>query len=369
MHPWIVLSGWILSFTIACAERNPTEAPNVKPSDKSADGSKKNDKKCFQVVGGAPTTDYPYVGLIAVKTKKGIERCTGTFVGHNVMLTASHCLFNSKTGDVVYIASPPKSTLSPDFSKKMETGIKPLKAIIGEPEITKDAPPVDNPTNYAGKDIAVLIFPDQTAQKFIPILTKELTSEDKVTIVGYGVTLWPDPKSSTKGNYEELIKRKGTNQLLQLEDHVRETFDEMYGSDFYIFGGRADSKGNKEETDAIGGHGDSGGPLLFKETLVGVSTAGNRLPANRRKDFDNREAITFFAKLQSTFAEKVLKRATNEGADIQYTKEPQGASLADSRSGSPDCSEKGSSEKTSSDAASNESSDLAKSDTQENSKD
>lgn len=60
----------------------PAKLDTAKISSSQAAGT------CLGIVNGQETTDFPSVVFLI----NGAGACTGTFVGHNTVLTAAHCL-------------------------------------------------------------------------------------------------------------------------------------------------------------------------------------------------------------------------------------------------------------------------------------
>lgn len=150
--------------------------------------------------------------------------CTATFVSHNTMLTASHCA-----------EEHPVITLSERGNiKSIAVYQYPLDIVSG----VIDA-----------NDIAVIVFPNDTAKKFATFAARAPKKDDHVTLVGYGSCtefLGPD---DTRG------RCSGTNVIKSI------------GSDSRIV------------TAATGGvvvsKGDSGGPLFIDgNQIAGVANSG-----------------------------------------------------------------------------------------------
>lgn len=274
-------------------------------------------RKCLNIVGGAPTEDYPYVGLLSVSGGKGI--CTGSFLSHNTMITASHCLSGkAKDGNVSYVKNPPKQLAVRSGVEMFKKGVKPLKVIFGNKAKATDAQNDERPLYGAGKDIAILIFPDHTAPATISILERDANARDSLSVVGYGSTQWVS-KNQKDPTPESLPRRAGSNKLLLLNKDLRRGLEGQFEDEFYLLGGPAQSSGQKATRTALGAPGDSGGPLLINDTIVGVLVVGMKTPHEIKSNFGGSDAAAFYVKMQSEFTKSLIKKAEKEGARVDYT--------------------------------------------------
>lgn len=291
----------------AASQGDPTSTTQEAPSG----------RKCLKVVGGSPTDEYPYVGLLSVAGGTGI--CTGTFVGHNTMITAAHCVAGkSKDGNLAYVQNPPKKVTSNSVANMYGKGVKPLKIFVADKAKALDGNKEIKPISGAAKDLAILIFPDETAPETTAVLRREATAKETVTIVGYGMTEWKDPKEEESPK-TDFFKRVGTNKLLILDNTWTEELVRDFGDDFYIVGGPATSDGKTQTKTALGAPGDSGGPLLVNETVVGVMVVGMKNPEEVKAAFGNTEAVLFHVKLQEKPALDLMDKAVKAGGQIEFT--------------------------------------------------
>ncbi|MBM4252295.1 MAG: trypsin-like serine protease [Deltaproteobacteria bacterium] len=277
----------------------------------SRDGLEKPsaDKNCLGIVGGAPTVEFPNVGLIG--NVDGF--CTATILSDNTMLTASHCLEDTPTGDVVYFPGSNYDQVS--LQNDVDRTIPPLKAIIGSRALTNKnvAPYTDGDLSEAGKDIAILIFPAGTFTTVTKIVQAPLTPNQEVSLVGFGETNAPLSQNNTPKEIS-LIKRYGKNRIASTPAEYRQQF----GSDLYLVLGDGSSDGKTQTNTATAGHGDSGGPLIVGNTVAAVATSGGNLPPEVRPYFKNAEAVSTFASLGSAFARRFLSEAIAAGAKISF---------------------------------------------------
>ena len=285
----------------------------------SADG-----KRCgLGVVGGVETQGYPYVGLLVAEDESSVDVCTGTFIGHNVMLTASHCLLSDNPQSIAYINKPPATLEIDKLDAVAKTAIKPKKIIIGNLQLVREKNIANLKRDVFAQDLAILIFPDRTAPATVPVMTQSVSQTDKVSVVGYGRT-----EIFVAENEKEplnTVKRIGSNFLLKFDPEAKKVFDTEYTSDLYVIGGATTADGKSGSTKALPGQGDSGGPLLLGEAVVAVTSLIQTVPPELKSYLDNVEAFAAFPKLQSAFALDLFKKAEASGAAIQYVDQVQNA--------------------------------------------
>ncbi len=146
--------------------------------------------------------------------------CTGSFVSPNTMITASHCV--SKNSKVVVTRYEAKSV-----------------KIIEHPGSTDDVEPLD---------IAIVMFPPNTATKWTRLTNRRPARGDQVEMIGYGsCTRWEGSDTGTR-------RCRGTNTISGFGDLMIES---------------------SRSSGVAVSPGDSGGPLFYAdESIVGIASGG-----------------------------------------------------------------------------------------------
>lgn len=186
-----------------------------------------DESSTVKVVGGSEISrsEAPWTLKITFPNESN-NFCTATFVSHNTMLTAAHCA-----------SDHPVITL-PELS-----GVTSVK-VYQYPSRFPSLGTIDD-----ANDVAVVVFPDNTAPAYIQLATHEPTKGDAVTLVGYG--------SCTQflGPRETMGRCRGTNEIDEID---AETMIVTRGS-----------------TGVVLSKGDSGGPLFAAgNKIIGVANAG-----------------------------------------------------------------------------------------------
>jgi len=236
--------------------------------------------QCPKILNGIVVDKVRAVVSLITKYQDGSEGgCTGTFLGDNVVLTASHCTENTATGSV-----------------ELADGTKAVAMVRGwtVEDKKEDQAATENGVefelswakhlNRKSRDIAVLIFPSGTSSSWRNIAPTPPKVGDTITIAGYGKTSF-NQDDSPDGNV-----RYGSNRIDFLKDGL------------LIFESAAGTHPTAGQ-DSTNGQGDSGGPVLYEEGVVGVISAGGT-------------TLAIEAYLFSEFNLKVLEEAESKGAHI-----------------------------------------------------
>jgi hypothetical protein len=307
--------------------QNPREenlrANGKKPGIDAQSKANPGKKNCLGVVGGAPTTEYPQVGFVFQTDKRFRGGCTGTFLSDTTMLTASHCLVDTPDGGMLYIPGEAVDLRPENINGSIAKGIAAVKAFIGAPTLTKEKAKVTGLDDHE-RDIAVLVFPPGTFKAFASVLTTPLTEDQELTLVGYGETVAPKYSPAPPPASPLEVKRAGTNRLAKMEKEMRAEFH----PDFYFVVGDASSDGQTNNKRAVLGYGDSGGPMLVKQVVAAVASAGGVSPAEFKPYINNAESFSAYVSLQSTFAKEFLQRAIDGGASMNFVAKPVEAELS-----------------------------------------
>ena len=238
--------------------------------------------QCLKIVNGIVVDKVRAVVSLITKYQDGSEgRCTGTFLGDNVVLTASHCTENTESGNV-----------------ELADGTKAVAMVRGWTVEDKKEDQVaeenwlETDLSWAkyfdrkSRDIAVLIFPSGTSSSWRNIAPTPPKVGDTITIAGYGKTSFNQDDSSD-GNV-----RYGSNSI-----------DYLSSKDGLLMYESTVETQRTAGQDSGGAPGDSGGPVLYEEGVVAVAAAASSTGTNN-------------AYLFSESNLKVLEEAEGKGAHI-----------------------------------------------------
>lgn len=283
----------------------------VSSSVKSTDGKK---KACFGIVNGNEVMDYPEVGLILTAGPQGLGACTGTWVSDTTMLTASHCVTDTPTGGVTYI--PGDSVDSPrspaEQAALLKGGVRSLKALLGTPALAAGGSRAATiRLDEAHGDMAAVLFPAGTAPASTAVRNGDSVSLGAgVIAIGYGATAVAEDAA---GEATAFTKRGGRNKTYRIAAKYRPKGVE----DVHFLVGRATTDTDSDhKPDTVGGHGDSGSPLLFDGLVVGIASMSMLAEGDMQKVFGGAEALTGYADTASAFAQEFFERAVAAGMTI-----------------------------------------------------
>ncbi len=192
-----------------------------------------------RIYNGTPTTDYPAVGGIVLRTADDrVALCTGTLITSTVVATAAHC-FDLNPVQAVGVFFPDGAT---------EQDVAAVAYIV-HPDYSPDA--------LAYADIALLALDSPVGVTPVPVATATPRSKRTGVIVGFG--------QDEVGNIG--LKEAGTIRLRRCP--------KKFGAAGIARGQLATSlcwHPKKRGQDTC--HGDSGGPLLVDGALAGVTSGG-----------------------------------------------------------------------------------------------
>ncbi|MGE0174213.1 MAG: trypsin-like serine protease [Oligoflexales bacterium] len=279
---------------------------------------------CLNIVNGEKTTDYPSV--VAVVTDLGnnsMGACTGTFVGHNVLLTATHCLAASNmTADKIGILNVSEFDLVRLSTYKI---IKPKTVINNGVPATASGRSADNDL----EDLTILIFADNTASAFSPIYQGLPVNGSPGALIGYGVT---DVHGGREPTNTMRYKRLGiNNQVVSDPSFIPKIAAGLkakgYDADFNangvlsILGNGDDGEGNLPTLGSVGASGDSGGPLFVNGLVAGVASQALRMPLDTVGGEKRTDSITIYVSVASKASQALIEKAKASGAQFAVPKE------------------------------------------------
>ncbi len=197
--------------------------------------------------------DYPAVVRIEP------NGCTGTFIDHNLAITAGHCVCNKRRVNQ-------HIEVETHYYK-----VKTLRVFVHTHYNCQ------NP-RVASNDIAILLFPDNSSPAIRYVAKQKPKIGSNAILVGFG--------SSEDSNYG--VKKRGMN-----------TIDSISYDYIYLKDNSLDDSPPTPGFNTMPKNGDSGGPLFVNDELVGTVTGGNSSYikyVNLNKP-SNRQFLDLFLKL------------------------------------------------------------------------
>lgn len=206
----------------------------------------------IQVVNGVITNDYPAIVKMSIAKGGSNFMCTGTFIRHDLLLTAAHCVKGAS-----YVNVNGKRSLKIFANKKYN----------------------DNSYDWVSYDQALVKFPQNTSFETLSLSKEPLENNDELLMVGYGLNdyeynsynrTWIPSNKSSSG-----VKREGTN--------VYKINSDLDSQGVIRFAGRAQNTNGRsgDGSNVSLGQGDSGGPLIVpSKGIVGIAS-GQYLPDSR----------------------------------------------------------------------------------------
>lgn len=211
----------------------------------------------LKVVNGKPIADDSVPAVIQIQVTLGggaFAGCTATWVSDSTVLTAAHCITD---------AGGNASKIS--ISRGTGKGLKASRMYIHKSYLRSEA---------NGRDIAILQFAKGSSNVFIPMALTQAKPGDDLTIIGFGKF---DHKIGSSGGQ----KRIGTNKVREVDYAGRIVFDGMISP--------KDKTGTGENV--TNSQGDSGGPMIINNRVVGVSSSVNSNPTAEGKLRGNYESV------------------------------------------------------------------------------
>ena len=189
------------------------------------------------------SSEYPAVVLLVMRSGFFYQSiCTGTFVNDYQVVTAAHCVRDNPTITALGRTAQ---------SYKSQAGYS-----------------LDNNGGVNNLDLAVVNFPRGTSSSWRELGASAPEKEDQVVIVGYGNNKIAASSNGGITGSGSGKKRFGRNQVYERAEGM-----------ITIVGVPESGVSIEDEQVPPGefaatGSGDSGGPLFFEDTLVGVTSGG-----------------------------------------------------------------------------------------------
>ena len=254
----------------------------------SGQDKKKSNKLCLSLIGGTKTQAYPATAIIAYAfgTTK-FYTCSATFVGHNTMLTAGHCLEKSNPASVRYLGNTELKIT--DLRERYNKGVAALKVIHHGDAYLSSTMDFNNEA-IRSKDFAIVIFPDNTAPAVFPVATQKPAVGSTIRIVSYGNTVFGNTTS------EDKYQWTGTNTLESLATR---------GTSMLAMSAAPNTTSTG---DVLATFGDSGGGMYFNDEIIGVASVVGSLSSTL--------AFNLYTDISTSVNRDLITNAKTQGAVI-----------------------------------------------------
>jgi hypothetical protein len=290
---------------IGCGSEEPTTRES-----RSGGGTNNDGCTSLNIVNGEKTTSFPAVSMIFYTTKGtdgGLFTCTGTFVSDNTMITAAHCV-PEDPDDAIYYVPGTSVNLGSDYDEQQElfkTGIKANGFVRGDIE-TEDA---KISTEVSPFDIAIIVFPNDTAPATLPIRSTKLKGGESVDLVGFG-----DTEINASESSSIRTKRHGRNKVESNADLLRGL------PKLWVVAGEEKTRTTDgSSTYSLASQGDSGGPLLYNNTITGIASSAGKVPVEAFSEIIKDDAMNIYAGVFHQEAKDIFDEAEGRGAKLIFS--------------------------------------------------
>ncbi|NRA46693.1 MAG: trypsin-like serine protease [Oligoflexales bacterium] len=255
----------------------------IKPINKESCDLKEGTLNCsnmaespsFQLIDGDVISyqEFPSVHILYNARSKSF--CTGTFVKANLMITAGHCIQDPKQAKNSFAILEPKvvdGSITSFNVKAWSVGFK----INPEYELMAKLYGTAS-FNAFLLDVGFVVFPDNTSETYRDFNFERIPYGEVIELVGFG--------KHARKKQTDLRKRTGTNEIVE-EVYHKDFIEIEQVIDFW----RVDPE--KGDTGVLPG--DSGGPMLHNEKIIGIVSGYSY---KRRLIFWKRDIRGIFAEL------------------------------------------------------------------------
>lgn len=285
-------------FLLSCGDNKTTRNSN------NVDTSIAEPIFCLNLVNGLATTKYPSVVALMRQEGNLYSLCSGTFVSDNTLLTAAHCVDDSENGGIFYVPGHYIKYANKDWEQR----IAPLKSIHHEGAVLYSEGSQSILLSDSVIDLAILIFPNDTAPSTSPLLKRTLEENEDVTVVGFGKTSTTTPNIGSP-----IVRRYGQNSAVLDPTETFKQYALLEGLVATIGPSETDFSAVNSCTlssDTQAAEGDSGGPLFSEDHIAAITSMGHT-------DVESKQDIAIFVDLNSTESKSLLLRAKEEGSSLE----------------------------------------------------
>lgn len=245
---------------------------------------KHHEKSDVKIVNGIETSEFPAVVHIQNIMNGSTGDCTGTFIKHNLLLTAAHCI---EDGKVVW------------------NGIEAKRFLVNDLYYSEG--------KKAKHDVALVEFPDNTAPGTLGLSSVPPKDGEQLTMVGFGYNKYSYDDKDPSKRLGTPIEGAGTKRV-GYNTFRDDEWDKKNG--MISFSGvlknqqTSDGKPADGQNAAVASQ-DSGGPLIIKSGIIGVVSARAAFVEGKLDS-----TLSYYAYLLSKESIEFLAKAKGQGYAI-----------------------------------------------------
>ncbi len=198
------------------------------------------------IVGGEETMEYASVVLLMNSENDSVSRCTATFIADNLLITAAHCVPKNLDGKIRVLIDdcPNNQTIDIKSEKLWHLGV------AGE-----DFDNPDDLTSLAVSDLAIVKVASNPTGVKTNLPSKPLMGGETALAIGYGMEA-PSLTATGLSGYVDSKKKVG-KIVAQADAAAKPLFSHL-----------------SDRSQPALASGDSGGPLLRSDEIVGIASLG-----------------------------------------------------------------------------------------------